>query len=96
MSKASASKCFRFFNLVEVWNRGISFGMFNGLAHGQWLLSGMAIVITLILLRWLWRTDDRLQVSPMLERINNKTGYDCTAANHIDNRFELHPRRVPR
>lgn len=49
-----------FFNLVEVWNRGVSFGMFNNLVYGQWLLSTLAIVITLFLLRWLWRTTDRL------------------------------------
>ena len=49
-----------FFNIVKVWNQGVSFGMFNQLAYGQWLLSGMAIIITLILLRWLSRTHDRL------------------------------------
>lgn len=54
-----------FFNLVEVWNRGISFGIFNQLAYGQWLLSGMAIAISLILLRWLWRTDNRLTAAAL-------------------------------
>jgi signal peptidase II len=54
-----------FFNLVEVWNRGISFGMFNDLAYGQWLLSGMAIIITLILLRWLFYTDDRFTAAAL-------------------------------
>ncbi len=49
-----------FFSLVEVWNRGVSFGMFNNMVYGQWLLSALAIVITLFLLRWLWRTTDRL------------------------------------
>lgn len=51
---------FSFFNLVEVWNHGVSFGMFNQLANGQWLLSGIASIITIILLRWFSRTDDRL------------------------------------
>ena len=54
-----------FFNLVEVWNKGISFGMFNRLAYGQWLLSGMAMIITLIMLRWLHRTDDRLTAAAL-------------------------------
>lgn len=49
-----------FFNLVEVWNHGVSFGMFNSLAYGQWILSGMASIITIILLRWFSSTDDRL------------------------------------
>jgi signal peptidase II len=51
-----------FFSLVEVWNHGVSFGMFNKLVYGQWLLSGMAIIITLILLRWVSRADDRLTI----------------------------------
>lgn len=46
-----------FFSLVEVWNRGISFGMFNDLTYGQWFLSGMGIVVSLFLLRLLFITD---------------------------------------
>jgi signal peptidase II len=49
-----------FFNLVEVWNPGISFGMFNGLVYAQWLLSALAIAITLILLRWLSRAENKI------------------------------------
>lgn len=49
-----------FFNIVEVWNRGVSFGMFNKLAHGQWILSALAIAITVALLRWLWLAKSRL------------------------------------
>lgn len=45
----------RFFNLVEVWNPGISFGMFHSLAYGQWLLSAMALGISLALILWLAR-----------------------------------------
>ena len=63
-----------FFNLVKVWNRGISFGMFNSLAHAQWLLSGMAIIITFILLRWLWRTDDRLTAAALCLVIGGAVG----------------------
>ena len=42
-----------FFNIVEVWNSGVSFGMFNKLPHGQWILSALALAITLALTRWL-------------------------------------------
>lgn len=43
-----------FFNLVMVWNRGISFGMFAG--HNQpLLLCLLSLVIVAILLRWLWQ-----------------------------------------
>ncbi len=54
-----------FFNLVEVWNRGISFGMFNDLSYGQWLLSGMGIIISLFLLRWLLLTDSERTASAL-------------------------------
>lgn len=63
-----------FFNLVEVWNSGISFGMFNGLTHGQWLLSGISIIITLVLLRWLWRTSDRLTTTALCLIIGGAVG----------------------
>lgn len=53
-------KVLPFFTLVKVWNRGVSFGMFNDLVYGQWLLSALAITITVILLRWLWGTHERL------------------------------------
>ncbi len=46
---------FPFFNLVEVWNSGISFGMLRELAYGQWVLSGVSLVITVIFLILLWR-----------------------------------------
>lgn len=63
-----------FFNLVEVWNPGISFGMFRELVHGQWLLSASAIGITLFLLRWLWRTDDRLTAAALCLIIGGAVG----------------------
>lgn len=44
-----------FFNFVEVWNHGISFGMFNNLAYGQWILSLVALVISVFLTRLLLR-----------------------------------------
>ena len=50
-----------FFNLVVVWNRGVSFGMFAG--HDdmvRWILSGLAIVVSIALAVWLFRTTDRL------------------------------------
>lgn len=45
-----------FFNLVLVWNRGVSFGMFQaGSEEGRWLLVGMALVVSAVLVIWLWR-----------------------------------------
>lgn len=50
-----------FFNLVLVWNRGVSFGMFNLTADwGPFLLSGLAIFISICLVIWLRRVESRL------------------------------------
>lgn len=46
-----------FFNLVMVWNRGISFGMLAD--HGTarvLLLIALTLLIVIILLRWLWQS----------------------------------------
>ncbi len=45
-----------FFNIVLVWNRGVSFGLFSDSA-GQWVLIAVGVAITVALLVWL----DRLQ-----------------------------------
>ena len=50
-----------FFNLVVVWNRGVSFGMFdNASTLGPWLLSGLALAVVAVLLIWLRRADHPL------------------------------------
>lgn len=49
-----AIKVLPFFNLVEVWNYGISFGMFNsGSAGGSIIFVGLALAIVAALLVWL-------------------------------------------
>jgi signal peptidase II len=44
-----------FFNLVFVWNPGVSFGMFNDHKGvlGPYILAGIALLISLIMLFWL-------------------------------------------
>lgn len=50
-----------FFDLVLVWNRGISYGLFQaGSAAQVWLLVGVKTAITLALIVWLVRNTDRL------------------------------------
>lgn len=44
-----------FFNLVMVWNRGISFGLFQSGETGRYVLAGFAIVVSIGLLVWLRR-----------------------------------------
>ena len=50
-----------FFNLVEVWNRGVSFGIFA--SSSPWtpvLLSALAIGISIVLLVWLRKAETLL------------------------------------
>jgi signal peptidase II len=47
-----------FFNIVEVWNPGVSFGM--GAALGPWVLTGLAVVISVALFIWLLRAETGL------------------------------------
>lgn len=42
-----------FFKLVTVWNRGMSFGLFND-AQVSWALVLLALAISAVLLWWLW------------------------------------------
>jgi len=49
-----------FFNLVMVWNRGVSFGMFS--EHPEWMpiiLTVVALGITAILIGWLWKAENK-------------------------------------
>lgn len=49
-----------FFNLYTVWNKGVSFGMFNHLEQAPLIFSGIAIAVVLVLLVWLWKAENRL------------------------------------
>lgn len=49
-----------FFNLVLVWNRGISFGMFSQASHyAPLVLTILSILIIGLLIGWLTRIDDK-------------------------------------
>ncbi len=48
-----------FFNLVMVWNRGVSFGLLGGAALPPWLLAGFAGLVAVGLAVWLARVDGR-------------------------------------
>jgi signal peptidase II len=50
-----------FFNLIMVWNRGVSFGMFDSAGgFAPWLLSGLALAVVVGLVIWLRRTEQLL------------------------------------
>lgn len=44
-----------FFSLVPAENRGIGFSLFGtNSGWGSWVFSGLALVVSVIMLRWLW------------------------------------------
>lgn len=50
-----------FFDLVLVWNHGVSFGIFN--APNRWnvyILSTFAVGISCLLVRWMWKAQNHL------------------------------------
>ncbi len=54
-----------FFNLVMVWNKGVSFGMFNKVEVAQyqpWILTAITLIIVAGLFAWLRRADTKLQI----------------------------------
>ena len=50
-----------FFNLVVVWNQGVSFGMFsNDLDYGPYILIALSLIISFGFLIWMFRTENRV------------------------------------
>lgn len=50
-----------FFDLVYVLNQGVSYGLFTqNSQHGQWLLAGFAVVVSIALAVWVARAESRL------------------------------------
>ena len=48
-------------DLTMVWNRGVTFGLLSGdSAWNQLVLAALAAVIAAVLLRWLWRAENRM------------------------------------
>jgi signal peptidase II len=55
-----------YFNLVLVWNRGVSFGMFSGYsAYVPWLLTGVALIVVAFLFVWLRRASGPLPAAAL-------------------------------
>ena len=57
-----------FFNLVAVYNYGISFGLFQSGDTGRWILIALALAISAGLFVWMWREDSKW-VTPALGAI---------------------------
>ena len=59
-----------FFNLVMVWNKGVSFGMLDSLGTlAPWLLSGLAVAVVIGLLFWLRRSEHAIRVKKLARRV---------------------------
>lgn len=64
MNPPRAIEILPFFNLVLVWNRGISFGLFQaGSDAGKWLLIGVAAIVCAVLLAMLRKAENRRTVA---------------------------------
>jgi signal peptidase II len=60
MPPGAAIPVLPFFNLVMVWNPGISYGLFPASsATGTWVLVGVSVVAVLALTWWLWGSTSR-------------------------------------
>jgi len=59
MQETGAFAVTSFLNLVMVWNRGVSFGMFGGGALPPWLLAALGGAVCVGLGVWLRRADGR-------------------------------------
>jgi signal peptidase II len=51
-------KVFDFFSLVYVWNKGVSFGMFNELKNSHIILSSLQFSIVVVLFFWLYKNQN--------------------------------------
>ncbi len=64
-----------FFNLVVVWNRGVSFGLFNeDSAYGAYVLIAISSVIAIWFLMWLFQTRSRIQAAALALVIGGAVG----------------------
>jgi signal peptidase II len=59
MNQPRAIEITPFFNLVMVWNRGITFGLFGDSEWGRWAFAGLALAIVIVLITWLVRASRR-------------------------------------
>ena len=49
-----------FFNIVLVHNDGVSFGLFaNDSAAGPWIFAGISLLISLLVVYWMWQAHSR-------------------------------------
>ncbi len=81
-----------YFNLVMVWNRGVSFGLFGGGALPPWLLGAAAIAIAVGLTVWLARIEERWLGAAVGAVIGGAVGnvVDRVRTGAVADFFDLH------
>ncbi len=67
-----------FFNLVMVWNEGISFGLFSGSReNGLYIITGVSAFISFCLFIWALKTDDKHMTVALAVIIGGALGNIC-------------------
>lgn len=82
-----------FFNLVMVWNRGVSFGLFQqDQTTGRLVLAGFAVLVALGLAIWLWRAAAPLLAAGLGLVIGGALGnaYDRLIYGAVADFFDAH------
>jgi len=81
-----------FFNLVMVWNTGVSFGMLGGAELGPWPFVALSALITAGLLVWLWRLEGRLLAAAVGAVIGGAVGnmVDRVVYGAVADFFDFH------
>ncbi len=72
-----------FFNVVLVWNRGVSFGLFN--SHPEWMpwiLLALTSALTIALIFWLFHTPRRFTLFGLAMVIGGATGNIIDRVRH--------------
>ena len=92
VAEHEAVRLLPFFNLVMVWNTGVSFGMLGAAAVGPWPFVVVSGLITVGLLVWLWRLRGRLLAAAVGAVIGGAVGnmIDRIAYGAVADFFDFH------
>jgi lipoprotein signal peptidase len=85
------------FSLTMVWNRGVSFGLFQAEDWGRWLLAGFSLVVAVALAVWARKVERRLTALALGLVIGGAIGnlIDRVPLRRGRRLPRLHPPRLP-
>ena len=93
LAKKGVVEILPFFNVVMVWNRGVSFSLFSAETDtGRWFLVAMTVVIVVVLLFWLRSVQARLTMVAIGLVIGGAIGniYDRVIYGAVADFFQFH------